>query len=346
MASIITNLEGFTNMLIQGNFNKARLFGPWIGEFAHEFLYWKDWVCAEIETSTDAVNIVASFPGHHIFYPNAAFYIPHSEKSGILQLSAHGPVVDGFICGYPGNLNGTSHGKNILSYLRTLVNTLRSTGIEHVEVSAPFLYSASSFHSHLIGSDLGYQTSTPASHTWIKPHIHKRYHLAPDDSELVNTYFNLLDQTRKTVAILPRLRSIRRPDKNLSSYFYQQICCKLISSGHNCIIIGTPNGAHLLEGIFNPKYYLDLVTEIDPMLQLSLHTRAFSFCDFAIGGLSGGMVYALYCKLPSIVIGNRYQAHQLSTENVFRTKFVYLTNDSISDDILVTKVLEKASCLV
>ena len=289
------------------------LFGPWIGEFAHEFLYWKDWVNAQALLMRGSQIVVSSFPGHHIFYPHCSEFIPHTIQSGILAMSAHGPVVDGFVDGYPGQLSGITNRDKIIKYTRLLKAYLkrRHPG-SLVHLKAPFLLSDSDFHPFLVGSDLGYKVAQPLSHTWVKPQMPHRFQLAsPSNSVKEHVIFRDLDPSRPSVCIFPRFRSIRRPDKNLSYEFYQDLCKWVLACGDNCLVIGSETGAYSFASFVGKGRLINLIDDITPDLRLKLHTYALSLSKVAIGGLSGGMVYALYNHVPSVVIGNPHQYHQL-----------------------------------
>ncbi|MBI1894815.1 MAG: hypothetical protein HYS14_11960, partial [Candidatus Rokubacteria bacterium] len=115
---------------------------------------------------------------------------------------------------------------------------------------------------------------------------------------------------------------VRRPDKNWPKARYDELIQRLKRRrpNHRIAILGDPRGAYYVDGV--PSGCLDLVN-VDPGIRLDAHIAVLNRAALAVGGMSGGMVLALYCGCPSLVFGFVNEQHMYDRDNYLRTLLVY-----------------------
>lgn len=78
-------------------------FGPFIGEFGWELLFWQGWLRRACrEEFAEHHRIVSSFPGREPLYPDAHEFWPVPEWFRALRTSGHAYITDGWEDGLPG----------------------------------------------------------------------------------------------------------------------------------------------------------------------------------------------------------------------------------------------------
>ena len=83
---------------------KVVIFGPFVGEFGWELLFWQGWVLRACrETFSDYHKVAVSYPGREPFYPAVDRFIPLPEEFLNLGVSARNYICDGWVDGFPGS---------------------------------------------------------------------------------------------------------------------------------------------------------------------------------------------------------------------------------------------------
>lgn len=81
-------------------------FGPFVGEFGWEMLFWQGWIRKVCRTDfQDWHKVVMSFPGRDVFYPDADEFWPLPEWFTALRPSGCAYLTDGWWKGQPGFRN-------------------------------------------------------------------------------------------------------------------------------------------------------------------------------------------------------------------------------------------------
>ena len=84
------------------NKTKTVFFGPFVGEFGWEYLYWHAWVNKVCQTEyKDYRKIISSYPGRESFYSNIDEYWAHPPEILNALKSCNGYITDFWINGYP-----------------------------------------------------------------------------------------------------------------------------------------------------------------------------------------------------------------------------------------------------
>ena len=97
---------------------KTVFFGPFVGEFGWEMLYWHAWINKVSEgTFKHHRKIIASFPGRESFYPLADEYWAHPEEYLQYFKSCNGYITDFWKQGLPkGNASVKKKVLGVLPY--------------------------------------------------------------------------------------------------------------------------------------------------------------------------------------------------------------------------------------
>ena len=98
---------------------------------------------------------------------------------------------------------------------------------------------------------------------------------------------------KRAIAVFPRYRKERRPDKNWSQAKYEELINQLLNNftNHKVVVCGAPGGAYFSDSC--PEHVIDLINLI-PAERANIQAAILQRSDFAVGGLSGAMFFAHY----------------------------------------------------
>jgi len=264
------------------------LYGPFVGEFAWELLWWQGWVRLHSHRSRrrGLVIVACSFRGRSPFYPNA----------------------DHFIAAEDFNIVGENHSSR--AYIAddwdesTFLPPLRlSSGtvslINHLGARFPGSYKVFAPWRTIKTEDICFGTGL-IDHQYV----HRKPSSAMQDLHPLHCRRSLglrVGLSARGIAIFPRYRKTRRPDKNLNEQFYMSLSKLLIGLGFQVFLLGEPSGAYSFDLECNS--FVNLVEGVAEDERLDAHINALSQCVYAIGGISGALFFSLYQGVSTIALG-------------------------------------------
>ncbi len=323
---------------------KTVFFGPFIGEFGWEILWWHGWV-KELSRTVyrDARKIVASFPGRSPFYPDADEFWEHPEWFCTTPLSQRAYFTDFWRNGLPlGNIarkrfkyfirpvqesvSIKSDGKwpEVETVALKLFQEYRKRLPADAECFVPFGMNQCPRFNIPIGLKVLQQTPQHDRDFVIyHPEFeHQRIERLQPTPRGIDFLAKQLAPGEPLICVLPRVRAVRRPDKNWPKERYDELIHRLQQDHpHSRVaILGDPRGAYYANGV--PSGCIDLVN-IDRAVRLDAQLAALNRAQLAVGGMSGGMVMALFSGCPSLVFGFLNEQHLYYRDNYLKTPLVY-----------------------
>ncbi len=295
-------------------------FGPFVGEFGWEFKFWQGWVrrmCRE--RFAGARKIVASFPGRRVFYPDADEFWPHPKELAADRISALGYITDYWRQGWP-KPNRRYETRTLLGRRRWVKETIDAGSV------------VPDVEPHLVAMLEEYRGALPPDTVWFIPwrlnvieddgvRFGAQYPEAPSRDEDFVQYsipFHLqcLEPLRATdagrralteaagdvddlVAIFPRRRRLRRPDKNWQQDRWDALIARLHARfpSLRVAVLGEPGGAFYEDGV--PPGCIDLIN-LAPDVRLDAQIAALQRAHVAAGPVSGALLVAQASGAPTV----------------------------------------------
>ena len=320
---------------------KTVLFGPFVGEFGWEMLFWHAWVNkVSQEEYSDYKKIVASFPGRESFYPYADEYWAHPEDYLSHFKSCNGYITDFWKNGFPrGNASEIKYFLGIFPYenwnffdksenqvdvmdcAESLLDLYKKSLPEETVIYAPFKlnthkgikFGVEGSINPLTDNDI-IQTPIPFSNQAF----HKLYAVG-DANEYVK---QILKNDQKIIALYPRHRINRRPDKNWSKANYLKLIERFQAEfPHFKIgIFGSPGDAYFVDDI--PDGCIDFINLPDDQ-RMNIQTAALQYSVLALGSLSGAIIVARGAGVPTLGWGMLRDHNRFHQENAIDTETIY-----------------------
>ena len=291
---------------------KTVFFGPFIGEFGWEVLYWSAWVNKLCKSEfKDYKVIVASTHGRKLFYPMADEFWELPDWFTNLNYVHNGYISDGWAAGLPkGNYSETkkifgiierevwkfteSRHKNFRDQAYDLLEYFKQKLPKDTKIVCPFRlneFLGVKFGVEVIGSD-------PPSIIQTRMSLEEQsfFNFQATPSANVDRIVKLLDG-KSVISVFPRYRKERRPDKNWSQTNYEELIKLLLENFPNSkvAVCGAPGGAYFEDGC--PEGVIDLIN-LDDDERANIQAAVLQKSKFAVGGLSGAMFFAHYCGVP------------------------------------------------
>ena len=138
----------------------------------------------------------------------------------------------------------------------------------------------------------------------------------------------------RLIAIFPRHRVARRPDKNWSKEKYEVLIKRLQLKFplFKIAIFGEPGGAYFTDGV--PKGCVDLIN-IKPEYRMDVQLAGLKQSVLAVGGESGGIVFALAGGCRALCWGHVTYAKEFKRQNFMKTKQVFYSYTNPSVEIVM-----------
>jgi len=321
---------------------KTVFFGPFVGEFGWELLFWQGWV-KDVSRSVfkDYHKIVSSFPGRHPFYPEADEFWPHPDWLSAKNYSQRGYITDWWKNGLPApNIVIRKYKLGFRRYfestpivkekrqdasdaIRDLFDSYKKRLPEDTVYFTPFALNKCPKYNITFGADIA---DNPLGMSDFKTkRIDFKYQLlekiipTPKGEE---AFLSIAKGVDKIIAVLPRKRDHRRPDKNWQREKYDSLIAMLQQRFKDYVIaiLGEPGGAFYAEGV--PEGCIDLIN-LDPNLRMDIQVAALKHAELSIGSMSGATIFALACGCPSITFAFFGQAELLHRQNFLGTRLIY-----------------------
>lgn len=332
---------------------KAVFFGPFIGEFGWELLFWQGWVRKVCKGEfKDYRKIAASFPGRQPFYPYVDEFWSLPESFLKLGVSGHGYYTDGWRGGYPTTQVEAYTVRSILGPLRRLQRPCRVLvdrgPMDSPDVKPQAEAMLAQFKQRLpedtvyfvpwkwnrfkpggieFGLDIP-EGMRPTSRAPVAKPIDFRYqfleYLDPTP-EGERAFRQIVPDDRELIAVFPRYRVIRRADKNWSKENYVELIQRVHSAWPDLqvAIFGEPGGAYFADGV--PVQCLDLIN-VSPEHRMDIQFAALKSSVMALGSMSGAMLVALAAGCPALIWGNAEEEEIYHRQNFMGTPMIYYTD--------------------
>jgi hypothetical protein len=324
------------------------LFGPFVGELGWEQSFFSGYVRRFAQVTQGAVDIhVASYPGRNVFYGEGVTFHPHPEWFAGLPISQNGYVADRWCGDWPPASNPDQFTRDVGILHDRLLNE-HAAAIGRVErVIAPArLFRCVLDPAKVWGTYFSpLRPWSPSPLTIRVEHTHQAWdYLRPSaqaEAALERLHPSVFgDPSIERIAVLPRLRLGRRPDKNWPQSQYRELIARLqmLRPNARIILIGAPGGAYFA-GEPVPEGTVDLINLADERLRLDLHVAALCRCRLAVGGLSGAMLMVLACGVPVLEWGYAHHEPETRRQNFLKTPLLYVAENmpSVADVFALLK---------
>jgi len=331
---------------------KTVFFGPFIGEFGWELLFWQGWVRKVCKGEfRDYRKIAASVQGRQPFYPYVDEFWPLPDSFLKLEVSGHGYYTDGWRGGYPGRQIETHTVRSIISSLRHLhkprriwvekpidcpdleqqVEEMFTEFKQRLPDDTFYFVPWKANHYEPDALEFGLQIPQgvcPTSDMSVIKHIDFQYQLfeyLEPTPEGERAFRRIMPDERKMVAIFPRYRVVRRADKNWAIEKYLDIIHRIQNVWPDCLvsIFGEPGGAYFADGV--PAGCLDLIN-IPAEHRMDIQVAALKHCVMALGSMSGAVLVALAAGCPTLIWGFAANQARYYRENFMGSPMIYHTD--------------------
>lgn len=328
---------------------KTVFFGPFIGEFGWELLFWQGWVRKVCKAEfRDHRKIVCSTPGREPFYPHVDEFWNVPDSFRRLKPSYHGYYTDGWRNGFPGVQVETYR---LVPALRSLSRLRRP---HPVWIESPI--DSPDIEPQADDMLAEFRQRLPDDTLFFVPW--KKNHYAPDNLEFglflppgtvptsgmelirsipfehqllefleptargTENFRRLVPHERKLILVFPRCRAIRRADKNWSRQNYAQLIRRLQERWpqHPVAICGEPGGAYFADTV--PDRCIDLIN-VEPELRMDTQVAAMKQSAFALGSMSGAVLVTLAAGSPTLIWGFLSSQARYHRENFMGTPLIY-----------------------
>lgn len=341
---------------------KTVFFGPFIGEFGWEYLYWHAWVNKVSQSHfSDYKKIVASYPGRNSFYLYADEYWEHPRDVLDALKSCNGYITDYWLNGFP--RPNSSVNKKFMGIIPYESWDFIEPNIDQVEVKTVLdnlmiqykkilpentIFFTPYEQCNFEGIDFGVkirslpESDHDISQTPIPFSIQSFQLLKPSvpASKMIKDY---LAPDDKLIAIYPRNRKQRRLDKNWSKNKYLELIdfYKLRYPKYKIGIFGAPGQAYFDDDI--PTGVLDFINVPNDQ-HMNLQIAALQNASLAVGSLSGGVLVSRAAGVPTLTWGLERDANRFHDENRGGTETIFhkIQNpDSKDIQLLSAGILDK-----
>lgn len=293
-------------------------FGPFIGEFGWEYSYWHAWVNKVCKDEfKDYHKIIASYPGRESFYSDADEYWSHPQDYLDKFSSCNGYITDYWKNGFPRpNASTTKKFLGVIPYERWTFVEKESDQIcvedaanELLEIYKDNLpkdamifcpFKSCSYQSMDFGVNREDNPVSDADITQVPiPFSEQDFDILMPSALAREKIINYLEPEQKIIAVFPRNRTHRRPDKNWSKEKYLDLISYLNTNfpEYKIGIFGVPGQAYFDDGV--PRGALDFINLPDDQ-RMNLQIAALKQAYLAVGSLSGAMLVARSSGVPTL----------------------------------------------
>ncbi|OGM01768.1 hypothetical protein A3K72_01095 [Candidatus Woesearchaeota archaeon RBG_13_36_6] len=319
---------------------KTVFFGPFVGEFGWEIMYWQGWGKKLCRGKYRRYHKIAcSFPWRNPLYPDVDEFWKLPKEFLKNQISSRSYITDNWIKGFPKPDSqkikivevAPLFGKIVKKFKKKLPQTtifVSPTEIIKDTESEKF------YGTHIPKSP----KSDDEFVTYAIPYSDQVLEYLQPTNKGIILLKETVDPKERIIAIFPRCRITRRPDKNWSKENYEELIRKLQKEFplFKIAIFGEPGGAYFTEGV--PKGCVDLIN-IKPEYRMDIQLAALKQSVIALGGQSGGIVFALAAGCRAFCWGNLSYAKGISNENYMKTKVIFYPDINPSIETVMENVL-------
>lgn len=343
---------------------KTVFFGPFIGEFGWEYLYWHAWVNNLCISDYKSFNkIVSSFPGRESFYPYADEYWPHPDELLSELKSCNGYITDYWINGFPRpNTSINQKFMGLIPYEKwkfqeqdtSQIPVIKTVGklLEKYKSKLPQDTTFFTPFKKCTFNDFNFgviHSLSPKNDNEIKqipiPFSKQNFELLKATKKAEQLIKNYLNDEEKLIAIYPRNRLLRRTDKNWSKEKYLKLIeyFKLNFPEYRIGIFGSPQQAYFDGGV--PNGTIDFIN-LPNTERMNIQIAALKQAKLAVGSLSGAVLVSRAAGVPTLSWGLQRDAKRFYNENRnnIETIFHPIQNPKPEDIMkLSTSILKKTN---
>ncbi|MHA1676913.1 MAG: hypothetical protein ACTSU6_07020, partial [Candidatus Njordarchaeales archaeon] len=306
---------------------KTVFFGPFIGEFGWELLYWQGWVRKVCKEEYRGYRkIASSFPGREPFYPYVDEFWPHPQEILDYKISSRGYITDFWRNNFPRPEDRISSQERfeVEPIIRGLLERYKKVLPSDTLYYIPFKMNYYTKDNLWFG--VNYPERPISNNDFVTKNIPFQYQCL---EEILPTwrgkefFRQIYNEGKNLIAIFPRYRRFRRPDKNWDQKNYDELIELLqqyCGDRYNIAIFGEPTGAFYAGGV--PKNTLDLIN-IPDEVRMDVQVAALKRTVLALGSMSGAILFALACRVPAVTWGYLKQMPRYYQENFLGTDLIY-----------------------
>lgn len=317
---------------------KTIFFGPFVGEFGWELLFWHDWVKRMCRTRyKDYYRIACSFPGRYPFYPEVDEFWPLPEDFLRNTISSRGYITDCWINGYPRpSINVVL--PDICPLLGKVINDFKKKLPSATEFIHPWEFRYDKEDKKYYGVDIKH--SPRSDDDFIAYNIPRQKqvvgYLNPTQKG-IKILKTIISPEEKIISIFPRNRLFRRPDKNWSKENHEFLIKEIQKElpKFKIGILGEPGGAFFTDGV--PAGCIDLIN-IDQNYRMDVQLAALKQSKLAIGSISGAILFVLASGCKAITWGGLDQEKACAKENFMNSPFIFLAHKNPSVNLIIKYV--------
>lgn len=350
---------------------KKILFGPFVGEFGWEILFWQGWVKRIIAFYGQDVYeyYVCGYSGRKALYPDCVNFIDLPKDFISKGYSARGYIMDGWFNGYPGYLplkigkstsperlevnllhknnhiiqilkniksniyeKKTRYNANIYSEVEIIANSIVKK-YEIDVVYSPYKIIKDPLSGYAFGTNIEDVKNQFYSNK-IKMNAVKFIY---QDTSCIGTKNVYLPTKEKIICIFPRNRAQRRSDKNWTKDKYIELINGLQKAANNKIyLLGEPGSCYFDDQV-PPKCidYINIDSRVEKQIEI------LNKCNLAIGSMSGAILFALACGAKTVTWGYEEEQERYYIENFTNSDLTYVSNIDIDVQLLNKIIISK-----
>ena len=321
------------------NYKPTVFFGPFIGEFGWELLYWQGWVRKMCQGYFKHYQkIAASFPGREPFYPDVDQFIAHPSKFLYKTISSRDYRTDNWQINLASQYKHSDLmiGEELVQKL--LCHYKKEINDEKTKFIVPTQWNC--FHEFNLEFGVWYPADAENDDQIITKKIpfSQQYldYLYPTNRGIFECA-KIVEPSQPILAVFPRERVYRNPDINWPKESYEWLIRRLQKEypEYKIGIFSEPGGAYFVDEI--PEGCLDFINT-DPVVRTDIQVAALKQTKLAIGSISGAIFFALACGAPSLTWGFPESEKHYYSENFMKSPFHFITNILPSVDWVFSKV--------
>ncbi len=319
---------------------KTVFFGPFVGEFGWELAGWHGWVKRLCRCKyANYHKIACSFPGRYPLYPDVDEFWPLPDYFLKNRISSRGYITDCWVKGFPRPDNSPSELPDVLPLVNEVIKKFKEKLPEDTEFIIPWELRYDEDDKKNYGVSIPEDPKSDDDFkTWGIPLPNQILEELRPTTKGLESLEKMVGQKERLIAVFPRHRPFRRPDKSWSRGKYEILTHALQQEfpKFRLAVLGEPGGAFFAEGGV-PKDCIDLI-QISPEHRLDVQIAALKQSEIAVGGLSGAMYLTLASGCRTLTWGETGAEKNLRKWNYTRTELVYYPATNAPADTIMTYI--------
>jgi len=297
---------------------KIVFFGPFVGEFGWELTYWHGWVkrlCKE--RYRNYYKIACSFPSRYPLYPEVDEFWPLPKKFMKIPISSRGYITDCWLNGFP-KPDTPGRLPDVKPIVDDLITEFKNKLPKNTKFVIPWELRYDEEDKRFYGVWISGNSIITYKIPFSKQYLEK-LQPTPKGKRMLE---KIVNPDTRLIAIFPRCRLFRRPDKNWEKNKYEILIQKLQSElpDHKIAIFGEPGGSFFVDD--TPAGCINLV-QISSKYRMDVQLAALKQSELALGSQSGGIVFSLAAGCKSLTWGGAAGKKGIQEQNYVGTKLIF-----------------------